>query len=175
MLTIEQVFENSHYGFLQDMCAILIGLHQSGVTIPEIVEYGDAFFKALRNEQYASMMETERMMREYRYKVRRCSLCGNAMNLEHVNDSPCTQVGGNLKSQWVCSNIYNCGETIYSLRPVHEEAAQFGLQAYFPDPSVDQKRVPPHVRSARNRKQPAPSTTGQANTNTPSKPCGGCR
>jgi hypothetical protein len=128
---LEWAFTSYADGFLQDMMTVLRELHGSGITIEDILAYGEAEFAKRRLIEYESRKALGQMMEEFKYKIRRCGLCGNPMRLEPVNNSPCTQVGGELQSVWTCINFMDCGEQVFSNLSVLDEAERYGLGRYF--------------------------------------------
>jgi hypothetical protein len=130
---LEWAFNTYSDAFLQDMMVVLGELQKEGITIPQILEYGKKEIIEKRMASYDQYKTARDRRGEYSLKARRCS-CGQIMGLIEVNNSPGTMVGGVYKSMWFCPDLLGCGETVYSDRSIHDEAAAYGLGDFYPDP-----------------------------------------
>ena len=165
-IDLEWVFKNYPDSFLQDMLVVLRSLRNEGVLIDDIINFGKAKFSEKRSLRYEVFKNIEQTRKEFHFKVRRCALCGSPMALDPVNDSNCTQVGGEFKSMWSCFDQMGCGETVYSNLVVHEEAAMYGMEKFYPDPAA---RNDPGRRRARTNQRRRDAVQAE----TVNRPCGG--
>lgn len=170
-LDLEWAFTSYSDAFLQDMLTVLESLQREGTSISEIITFGRKKFSEKRTIQYEAIKRTEQMRKEFYSKLRRCALCGSPMNLDAVNDTNCTQVGGQFKSMWSCVYKIECGETAYSDLPIHEEAARYGLEQFYPDPEKVKSAMDEGNRR-RSRGNRLRTTSQQKPV---PKPCGGRR
>lgn len=94
----------------QDLLTLLIKLRDNNISYDQIIEYLDNL-----KEIYIKNIRTQNIDSGF---VFLCPECNNPMNIFSVNQVAGDQVGGNLKSQWLCAI---CGYSIYNQNSVNEE------------------------------------------------------
>lgn len=130
-ISLESIFGHYTQAFLQDMASALKTMKDSGISVDDFLAFSKDWDRYNRNMLYERHKRQHELHREFYSKLPRCPQCGNPMFLYPVNDSPCRQVGGDLKSQWLCGDWKGCGEVQFSASDVFEEAQKFGLDFFY--------------------------------------------
>jgi hypothetical protein len=136
----EAVYSEMTFSALQDASTIFKRVKDAGASLDEFFELVDA----RKNTASLIFAETRKkaiaMETLLRATARRCPLCGAIMNLNEVNNTKATQVGGDWKCLWECPDMMGCGFEEYSALPIKEEAAKFNMEFFF-DPAARKATV----------------------------------